>query len=136
MNPEKSLSSNSAKRFSQWLRSGSLREMNHASHVRTRKHTPKIEDDLTEFDENASPSSHEKHPRRTKPVLHAPIALTPTHELEIIHTEEGPSIAFVDYEATPEDVENRIAEQNQRILSKPFDSRTHVEQKWLDKNAQ
>lgn len=123
-----------------WLRSGSLGKLTHISNTSRRSTIFKsdketkycLENDNAEKDlRRALPPHKKKRPELAdrQPTL----IVSPMSELSVEYKDGIPSIKVTDFSATPQDIEDRIAEQAERISAKNFSERTPAEKKWLEK---
>ncbi|MDO8269642.1 MAG: hypothetical protein Q7T54_03165 [Candidatus Levybacteria bacterium] len=117
------------KRFSSWLRSGSLRKLNHAGSISSSEQAalPDVNYD-SENDDTETPKPH-KNRRQTPPF----VVLPPNSELLIEYLDGIPAIKIADLSATQQDVIDRLNYQEERISTKPNDQRTPVEKRWIEK---
>lgn len=125
--------------FNFWLRSGSLRKLTHASD--TSKENANAQFDKKAYcleTENTAENLRTLPPfhKKKKTVLsdrQPNLIVSPMSELSIEYEDGIPSIKVTDFSATPQDIEDRIAGQVERISAKIFSQRTPVEEKWLQK---
>lgn len=127
------------KRFSSWLRSGAIRKMHHANKVQERLEKP----DTTfvsevEESEDGNTTRWANHSKEKSHTYSRPprINLSPTSELQALIVDEVLQIQIVEFSATQEDIDCRMAQQEQRILQKPETNRTIPENQWIHKRQQ
>lgn len=127
------------KRFSSWLGSGAIQKMHHTISVQQSleksgtnfiSEVDESEDDITTRMAN---HSNEKSRTYSRPPR---IDLSPTSELQALIVDEVWQIQIVEFNATQEDIDCRMAQQEQRILEKPEAYRTRPENQWIHKRQQ
>ena len=125
--------------FNFWLKSGSLRRLNHTNDIsRENSNIPFNKKDYCLETENTTEqlralSSFHKKKRPALTNRQPTLIVSPMSELSIEYEDGIPSIKVTDFSATPQDIEDRIAEQVNRISTKIFSQRTPAEKKWLEK---